>query len=125
MSGMSAKVIARKSFARRGVVLCVAAAGAIGLLFAVFTPSVQPHITTNHILAAHWARHLIAAERQYAARFPDVGFTCDLRRLEQSGILDRVIRSDERYGYRFELRDCVEGKSTAGFTLVAAPRKPR
>lgn len=79
-------------------------------------PLCQPRIPMNHMRAAHWTRQLITAEHQYAARFPAIGFTCDLHELEQAGTIDKVLASGERSGYRYELSGCL----TAHIITVSA-----
>ena len=73
------------------------------LVIGAMAPLSQPRIPMNHRRAAHSAFQLIAAERQYAARFPPAGFTCDLPQLEQAGFVDKVLASGERAGYHYEL----------------------
>lgn len=86
-------------------------------------PLSQPRIPYNHIRAAHWTGHLIAAEHQYAASLPSVGFTCDLPRLAEAGLIDKVLASGDRSGYHYELRDCGTTATVAAFAAVASPTK--
>ena len=90
------------------------------LVIAAIAPLSQPRIPMNHIRTAHSVVQLLAAERQYATRFPAAGFTCDLRQLSQSGMVDEVLASGEKAGYQYQLRGC-DAKPVAAFSVSAVP----
>src|SRR5678810_999602 len=97
----------------RNVLLGFLAACCIMFMIGAIAPLCQPRIPMNHMRTAHSVVQLIAAERQYAARFPAVGFTCDLRQLAQSGMVDEVLASGEKAGYQYELHGCDATSSVA------------
>ena len=107
--------------ARRNVLLILLAVCCVIVVIAAIAPLSQPRIPMNHMRAAHSAFQLIGAERQYAARFPAAGFTCDLRQLAQAGIVDKVLASGEEAGYHFELHGCNTTATVAAFSLSAVP----
>jgi hypothetical protein len=96
---------------------------AILLAVAGLMPLTQPRISYNHVRAAHWTRQLIRAEHDYAGSFPLVGFTCDLRRLAEAGLIDEVLASGDKSGYRYELRGCGATGTVAAFGVAALPIK--
>lgn len=96
---------------------------AIIVAVAGLMPLTQPRIPYNHVRAAHWTRQLIAAEHHYAGSFPLVGFTCDLRRLAEAGLIDEVLASGNKSGYRYELRGCGTSGTVAAFVVAALPTK--
>ncbi len=119
---MSSTRDARTKFARNAALFSVAVI-AIIVAVAALMPLSQPRIPMNHTRAAHWTRHLVAAERQYAARFPAGGFTCNLQRLAEAGLIDKVLASGDKSGYRYELRNCGTSGKVAAFTMAAVPTK--
>ena len=65
---------------------------------------------------------LIAAEREYAASFPEEGFTCDLHQLAQAEIVDSKLASGEKAGYHYEVHGCdVTASKAAAFSVSAVP----
>jgi hypothetical protein len=84
----------------RNVVFISFAVIAILVAVAGLMPLTQARIPYNHVRAAHWTRQLIGAEHHYAGSFPLVGFTCDLRRLAEAGLIDEVLASGDKSGYR-------------------------
>ena len=85
---------------RRVSVIALLAACCAILVIAAIAPLSHPCIPMNHMRTARSVVQSIAAERQYAARFPAAGFTCDLRQLAQSGMVDKVLASGEKAGYQ-------------------------
>jgi len=94
------------------------------VVIGAFIPMSEPRIPLNHMRTAHWVLKLIAAERQYAERFPAAGFTCDLHQLEQAGIVDKVLASGVRAGYRYELHGCGATAPISEFAVSAVPITP-
>jgi len=84
-------------------------------------PLSQPRIPMNHMRAANSSVQLIAAERQYATRFPATGFTCDLRQLAQAGLVDTVLASGDKAGYHYELHGCNTNGTASVFSFSAVP----
>jgi hypothetical protein len=108
----------------RSAVFISFAAIAIIVAVVVLVPTLdQPRIPYNHLRAAHWTRHLIAAEHHYAGSFPLVGFTCDLRRLAEAGLVDKVLASGDKSGYHYELRGCSTTTTVVAFAVAALPTK--
>ena len=93
----------------------------IALLFAVMRPLSHRRIPMNQMRTSHAAVQFIAAERQYAAKFPAIGFTCDLSKLEKAGLLDHMLASGHKAGYDYKLYGCDSTMPAAGFFLTAVP----
>jgi hypothetical protein len=106
---------------RRVSIIALLAACCAILVIAAIAPLSHPRIPMNHMRTAHSVVQLIAAERQYAARFPAAGFTCDLRQLAQSGMVGKVLASGEKAGYQYELHGCDATASVAAFSVSAVP----
>jgi len=103
------------------VLLGLLAACCVVMVIGAIVPMSEPRIPLNHMRTAHWVAQLTAAERQYAERFPAAGFTCDLNQLAQVGIVDKVLGSGERAGYRYELQGCDTAAPVSVFSISAAP----
>lgn len=109
---------------RRNAVFILLATIAIIVAVAVLVPTLdQPRIPYNHMRVAHSTRQLIAAEHHYAGSFPLVGFTCDLRRLAEAGLIDEVLASGNKSGYHYELRGCDTNRTVVTFAVAAFPTK--
>jgi hypothetical protein len=85
-------------------------------------PMSEPRIPLNHMRTAHSSLQLISAEREYAEKFPASGFTCDLRKLEQAGLIDGVLASGEKAGYHYELNGCDTKTAASAFSFTAVPK---
>ena len=106
----------------RNVLLGLLAVGCLMIVIgAILPPLSQPRIPMNHMRAAHSSVQLITAERQYAERFPAIGFTCDLRQLEQAGLIDAVLASGDKAGYHYELQGCNNAATPSVFSFTAVP----
>ncbi|SRR6266567_1031312 len=105
----------------RNVLLGLLAACCMMFVIGAIAPLSHPRIPMNHTRTAHSVVQLIAAERQYAARFPAEGFTCDLRQLAEAGIVDKALASGEKAGYHYELHGCDATASVAAFSVYAVP----
>jgi hypothetical protein len=84
-------------------------------------------------------RAVITAQMQYASSYPGVGFTCTLANLGSEGIrpgsrkqqpnelhamlIDDVLASGQKSGYKFSLSNCV-GPPATRFVLTAVPETP-
>lgn len=97
------------------------AACCVMILIGAVVPLSQPRIPMNHMRAANSSIQLIAAERQYPTSFPALGFTCDLRQLAQSGLVDKVLASGDKAGYHYELHGCGTTAPASLFSFTAAP----
>ena len=84
-------------------------------------PLSQPRIPMNHRRATNSSVRLIAAERQYAKRFTATGFTCDLRQLAQTGLIDTVLASSDKAGYHYELHGCNTTGTVSAFSFSVVP----
>ena len=91
LNAMAGKSLAHSTPIRNGVLLIVLAICCFVVVIVAIPPMSNPRIAMNHMLAAHSALELIAAEHQHAVRFPAAGFTCDLRQLVQTGSVDVVL----------------------------------
>lgn len=80
------------------------------------------------VLAA--MRTILTAENTYAARYPNVGFTCSLSSLDgfgsgepnehQAMLINSGLAGGKRYGFVFTLSEC-RGTPATAFRLTAAP----
>src|SRR3954471_24101921 len=84
-------------------------------------PMSEPRIPLNHLRTAHGVFELTSAERQYAEQFPATGYTCNLHQLKQLGIVDNVLGSGERAGYRYEMHGCGTTLPASVFSISAVP----
>jgi hypothetical protein len=100
------------------------AACSVMILIGAIVPLSQPRIPMNHMRATNSSVQLIAAERQYARNFPATGFTCDLRQLAQSGLVDKVLASGDKAGYHYELHGCKTTATASAFFFTATPISP-
>lgn len=91
------------------------------ILIGAVVPLSQPRIPMNHMRAANSSIQLIAAERQYAIRFPATGFTFDLRQLAQARLVDTVLASGHKAGYHYELHGCGTTGAASVFSFTAVP----
>ena len=105
----------------RNVLLGLLATCCLMIVIGAIVPLSQPRIPMNHMRAAHSSVQLIAAERQYAERFPAIGFTCDLRQLAQAGLIDTVLASGDKAGYHYELQGCNTTATASVFSFTAVP----
>jgi len=104
------------AFTTSTTLLVVAILGA-----ALLVPLSTPRIIVNQIRAANSTRQLITAERQYATRFPAMGFTCDLHRIRDAGLIDAVLASGEKGAYLYKIEGCSEPGRVSKFNLIAQP----
>ena len=91
------------------------------IVIAGIAPLSQPRIPMNHMRAAESSSQLMAAESQYATRFPATGFTCDLRQLAEAGFIDKVLASGSKAGYQYDLYGCNTSIRATGFFFTAVP----
>jgi len=91
------------------------------IVIGAIVPQSHPRIPMNHMRAANSSVQLIAAERQYATRFPATGFTCDLGQLAQAGLVDTVLASGDKAGYHYELHGCNTTWTASVFSFTAVP----
>ena len=106
---------------RKTTVFVLAAVSITILAAGLLVPLSTPRITTNQMRAAHSIRQLIAAERQYASEFPAIGFTCDLHKLRDAGLIDGVLASGEKAAYRYKIEGCISQGRVSKFSLIAQP----
>src|SRR6266567_4347088 len=97
------------------------AACSVMIVIGAIVPLSQPRMPMNQMRAANSSVQLIAAERQYATRFPATGFTCDLRQLAQAGLIDTVLASGDKAGYHYELHGCNTTRTPSVFSFTAVP----
>jgi hypothetical protein len=64
--------------------------------------------------------YIATAEKNYAKKFPDVGYTCSLAELgkDHTALIDDELAAGKKYGYAFELLNCEDHKH---FNVVATP----
>jgi hypothetical protein len=106
----------------RNVLLGVLATCCMMFVIGAIAPLSHPRIPMNHMRAANSSVQLIAAERQFATRFPATGFICDLRQLGQAGLVDTVLASGDKAGYHYELHGCNATGTASVFSFTAVPK---
>jgi hypothetical protein len=98
----------------------------------VFPPR-APRIFLNHRHAVQNIKNLSSAERDFAAKHPNIGFACNLSDLAEQGLksppdarsIDPVLASGTKSWYHFEIQ-CAQdlGETVARYTITAAPVTP-
>ncbi len=103
------------------------------IIAAIAIPNLlRARIAANESSAVAGVRTLNTAEISYQSEYPKVGFTCSLSALGGSGssapsadhaqLIDDRLASGEKYGYRFELRNCVNSETDGHkYQVVAYP----
>lgn len=71
-------------------------------------------------------RIIVNAETAFEAKYPLVGYTCDLRKLQSEGLIDDPLASGNKSGYIFELSGCMASSSGMVhlYQLTATPADP-
>lgn len=109
------------SFVMVPVFLIVAAIAIPGLL--------HSRIVVNESSAVGSIRTIYVAEVTYATSYPAVGYTCSLMDLggtgrppseKSAGLIDSVLASGQKIGYRFTLRNC-SGNPAESYQVTAEP----
>lgn len=83
------------------------------IIAAIAIPNLlRARMAANEASAVGSIRTLNVAEVSYATSFPNLGFTCDFGKLSAEGpnskpLIDPILASGVRSGYRFELTGCV------------------
>lgn len=92
------------------------------LIWAVVSPHEASRIDLNQSRAVRGIETLNSSELSYASRHQGVGYACELAMLGEEGLVDSVLASGTRAGYRFEVR-CVQGadQKVTGYTASAVP----
>ena len=94
------------------------------------SPPKTPRIFLNQRRAVASILSLNLAEHDYAARYPNIGFACNLGDLGEHGsealsklaLMDRVLASGTKSSYHFDIR-CPSGAGTA-YAITAVPTEP-
>ncbi len=110
-------------FAFFPVILIIAAIAIPNLL--------RARIAANESSALASIRTINTAEVAYQSAYPSVGFTCSLANFGgdgssapsagQSQLLDNVLASGRKHGYRFVLENCVNAEKEHKYQVVAYP----
>lgn len=69
-------------------------------------------------------RTITTAEITYSESHPDVGYTCSLSNLSDAQLIDNVLGSGQKSGYRFEISGCAaqkQGGPKTTYRVVAYP----
>ena len=85
----------------------------------------RARIAANESSAAGSVRTLITAEVSYNQMNAATGFTCNLSDLSSAGLIDQLLASGEKFGYRFDVQNCAretEGGPVTKFQITASPR---
>ena len=126
----------RKSAGRlkgQGLAIAGLVLGYLGIVFipviliiaAIAIPNLlRARIAANESAAVGTVRNLVTSEVAYSTNNPNVGFTCNLEDLASVGMDDPRLRSGQKSGYRFYLRNCQreEGATAVSkFQIIAVP----
>ena len=102
------------------------------IIAAIAIPNLlRAKLAANEASAVASLRTISTAETTYASTFPSIGYTCLLPDLgppagggpvtsSAAGILDAVLSTGQKAGYKFGLQDCA-GTPRANYTSTAAP----
>ncbi|MCI0353466.1 MAG: DUF4190 domain-containing protein [Acidobacteria bacterium] len=103
------------------------------IIAAIAIPSLfRSRIAANESSAVGSIRTINTAEVVYATTYPAVGFTCTLAELDgtgeepsekSAGLIDSVLASGQKTGYRFALKNC-SGKPVVSYQVSASPVAP-
>jgi type IV pilus assembly protein PilA len=95
------------------------------IIAAIAIPNLlRARMAANEAMAASSVRTLLSAEVGYSSMHPDIGYTCKLSDLADTGFLDSRLASGQKSGYVFELTGCrtaTEGGANTEFRVVAYP----
>ena len=101
----------------------------IAFLTSVIWLAVFPHEASRIFLNQHSTvrsfREVALAEQNYAAQSPITGYACELADLGQKRLVNSVLASGQRSGYRFEIQ-CSKDASlkNTSYTIAAWPTRP-
>lgn len=95
------------------------------IIAAIAIPNLlRARIAANESAAVGSMRTLITAEFSYSQSRSHSGFTCNLSELASAGLIDNALGSGKKYGYRFDLQNCVgktEGGPPSKIQITASP----
>lgn len=102
------------------------------IIAAIAIPNLlRARISANEASAVARVRNLHDAEVAYQTEHPAVGFTCRLDNLggkgasdptaEHARLIDDVLASGQKNGYRFALENCVNSETEHKYQVVAYP----
>lgn len=104
-------------------VTAVAALACTLILAAVLLPNFMPSRIGDSITPLGGVRALISAETTYATQNPGRGYVC-LHDLGRAGLIDPVLASGIRIGYRYVVTDCEGELPHKAYTILAYPLQP-
>ena len=120
----------------RGLAIAGLVLGYAGIVFipfiliiaAIAIPNVlHARVAANEAMAVANVRIMGNAEKIYAAKHPDAGFTCSLTDLSGEDLIARDLAIGRKNGYTFELANCSAEQAAGANTkyqLVAHPHSP-
>lgn len=103
------------------------------IIAAIAIPNLlRARIAANESSAVAWLRNINEAELAYRSEYPKVGFACSLFALggnrasapsaDHAQLIDDVLASGQKHGYRFELRNCTHSETGGDkYQVVAYP----
>jgi hypothetical protein len=102
------------------------------IIAAIAIPNLlRARMAANEASSVGLVRTINNAEISYRAAYPTVGFTCDLASLGGNScappsstsacLIDNVLASGEKSGYRFSLQNCVNTDTEHNYQVVAYP----
>jgi len=93
------------------------------IILAVAIPNFMPSRIGGGISPVGSVRTLISAEAIYATQNPGRGYLC-LQELGSAGLIDSVLASGTRVGYRYVITDCKGELPHNTYTIMAYPLQP-
>lgn len=104
----------------------------IMIIAAIAIPNLlRARIAANEASSVASVRAINTAEVEYKSAYPAVGFTCRLGSLggngsapsaERAQLIDNVLASGRKSGYRFVLQNCVNNETEHKYQVVAFPQ---
>ena len=94
------------------------------IIAAIAIPNLlRARIAANEASAIGSVRTITVAQVSYATNHQEEGFTCSLADLGNAGLLDSMLASGTKSGYRYELVAC-DGTPVQHYTILAMPMTP-
>ena len=103
----------------------VAAIPVILIIAAIAIPNLlRARLAANEAAATASVRTINTAEMAYAESHPETGYACSLSALSDAQLIDSVLGSGQKTGYRFEIMGCEadpQGGPNKKYQVVAYP----
>jgi len=103
----------------------LAAIPVILILAAIAIPNLlRAHMAANESSSVVSIRTITTAEITYSESHPNEGYTCSLSALSEAQLIDKVLGSGQKSGYRFEIRGCAADKAGGRNTMYRVVASP-